>query len=353
MKRSIRLSDVADAASVSLGTASNAFNRPELVRPELRVLVEAAARELGYSGPDPKGRLLMGGKANAIGFVPALEMSVANAFYSPFLRQFLLGVAEICDEKGASLMVISGAEDRKDWAIRNALVDGFILGHVEEVGLVSVRHRKVPFVVMDLDAGPDVNSVRINGRDGARCAAEHLLGLGHRKFAIMSVLRRRGDSIWHPPGKPDRQLVASYPLDHEKLHGYGEALAAAGISLDDVPIVESYPPSPWAEAGAHMLFDKAPEATAILVMSDKNALAVLDVARDRGITVPDDISVVGFDDAPDAANASPPLTTVAQPLIEKGRLAARMIFEEFHSRHEVLPVKLIVRASTAVPKAEE
>ena len=171
MKRSIRLSDVADAARVSLGTASNAFNRPELVRPELRELVVTAARELGYSGPDPKGRLLMGGKANAIGFVPALEMSVTNAFYSPFLRQFLLGVAEICDEKGASLMVISGAEDRKDWAIRNALVDGFILGHVEEVGLVSVRQRKVPFVVMDQDAGPDVNSVCVKARDGARAGA--------------------------------------------------------------------------------------------------------------------------------------------------------------------------------------
>jgi DNA-binding LacI/PurR family transcriptional regulator len=353
MKRSIRLSDVADAARVSLGTASNAFNRPELVRPELRELVETAARELGYSGPDPKGRLLMGGKANAIGFVPALEMSVTNAFYSPFLRQFLLGVAEICDEKGASLMVISGAEDRKDWAIRNALVDGFILGHVEEVGLVSVRHRKVPFVVMDLDAGPDVNSVCVKARDGARGAAEHLLALGHRHFAIISVLRKRADPVWHPPGQMDRKLVASYPLDHEKLLGYGDALAAAGISIDDVPVVESYPPSPWAESGARMLFDKAPEATAILAMSDKNAIAVLDVARERGIRVPEDLSVVGFDDSPDAAIASPPLTTVAQPLIEKGKLAARMIFDDARSRHEVLPVKLIVRASTAVPRDAE
>ena len=349
MKKTIKLADVAKSAKVSLGTASNAFSRPELVRPELRQLIEATARKLGYYGPDPKGRLLMGGKTNAIGYIPAGEMSVATAFNSPFVRKFLSGVAEVCEERGASLVVISGAEERKDWAIRNALVDGFILGHAEEVSLISVRHRKVPFVVMDLDAGPDVNSVRIEGRKGARLAAQHLLKLGHRKFAIVSVLRKRGDCVWHSPGRTKLQLSASYPLDHEKLDGYGDALATAGMSLNDVPILECYPPSPWAEAGAHVLFERAPDATAILAMSDKNALGVLDVARERGIKVPDDVSVIGFDDAPDAVSSSPPLTTVAQPLVEKGRLAASMIFDGVRSRHEVLPVTLIVRASTGTP----
>ena len=349
MKKTIKLADVAKSAKVSLGTASNAFSRPELVRPELRQLIEATARKLGYYGPDPKGRLLMGGKTNAIGYIPAGEMSVATAFNSPFVRKFLSGVAEVCEERGASLVVISGAEERKDWAIRNALVDGFILGHAEEVSLISVRHRKVPFVVMDLDAGPDVNSVRIEGREGARLAAQHLLKLGHRKFAIVSVLRKRGDCVWHSPGRTKLQLSASYPLDHEKLDGYGDALATAGISLNDVPILECYPPSPWAEAGARVLFERAPDATAVLVMSDKNALGVLDVARERGIKVPDDVSVIGFDDAPDAVSSSPPLTTVAQPLVEKGRLAASMIFDGVRSRHEVLPVTLIVRASTGTP----
>ena len=350
MKKTTKLSDVAKAAKVSLGTASNAFNRPEVVRPQLLKSIQAAARKLGYYGPDPKGRLLMGGKTNVIGFIPAGEMSVATAFNSPFLRKFLSGVAEGCDERGASLVVISGTEERKAWAIRNALVDGFILGHAEEVSLISVRLKKVPFVVMDLDAGPDVNSVRINGREGARFAAEHLIELGHRKFAIVSVLRKRGDAVWHSPGNLDRQLAASYPLDHEKLDGYGDALATVGISVNDVPILECYPPSPWAEAGAHVLFDRAPEATAILAMSDKNALAVLDVARDRGIKVPNDVSVVGFDDAPDAVTSSPPLTTIAQPLVEKGRIAASMIFDDLHSRHEVIPVKLIVRGSTSAPR---
>src|SRR5207248_11042769 len=101
-----------------------------------------------------------------------------------------------------------------------------------------------------------------------RLAAEHLLGLGHRRFAVLSVQRRPGDPVWHPPGRTNRKLVAGFPLDEEKLLGYGDALADAGISIDDVPIVESHPPSPWAEAGACTVLDKAPDATAILAMSD-------------------------------------------------------------------------------------
>ena len=347
---SIKLSDVARAAGVSLGTASNAFNRPDLVRAEVRELVETTARALGYAGPDPIGRLLMGGKANAIGWLPAGDMSVGHAVKSPYLRALLVGVAEICDENAASLVIVSGSYDRKEWAIRNALVDGFILGHIEEVDMVLARQRKVPFVVMDMDARPDVSSVRVDGRTGARLAAEHLLDLGHRRFAIVSVQRVPANPIWHPAGEPDRRLVAGFPLDEEKLLGYREALAAAGIALDDVPIVESHPPTPWAEAGARMLLDLAPEATGILAMSDKQAITVLDEARRRGIGVPRDLSVIGFDDASDAVVAVPPLTTIAQPTIEKGRVAARILFEGGPVRHEVLPVELIIRASTAPPR---
>jgi DNA-binding LacI/PurR family transcriptional regulator len=343
----ITLSDVAKVAGVSLGTASNAFNRPELVRAEVRQLIETAARELGYSGPDPKGRLLMGSKANAIGVLPPGDMPVAHAIRSPFFRDFILGIAEVCDEHSASLLIVSGAEDKKTWAIRNALVDGFILGHVDEVGLV--RHRKVPFVVMDMDAGPEVSSVRIHGRTGARRAAEHLIGLGHRRFAILAVLRKQADPVWRPPAESDRQLSAGFPLDHEKLLGYSDALAAVGISINDVPMVES---SPWAETGASMLLNGAPEATAILAMSDRQALAILEEARGRGIKIPTELSVVGFDDVPNAIAANPPLTTVAQPTVEKGRVAARILFEGGPPRHEVLPVELIVRCSTSSPSIQ-
>ena len=347
MKRSIRLADVAELAGVSLGTASNAFNRPDLVRPEVRELVEKAARKLGYSGPDPKGRLLMGGKANAIGVLPPGDMTVTHAMRSPFFRDFLQGVSEICDENNANVLMVSGTEDRKVWSIRNALVDGFILGHVEEVGLISVRNRKVPFVVMDMDAGPATRSVRIEARKGARLAAEHLLGLGHRQFAIVSVLRKPADPVWHPPNEPNRQLTAGYLLDREKLLGYGDALETAGIPIGTVPVVEFHPATPFVEAGARALFDSATAATAFLVMSDVQAIAILAEAKRRKIKVPRDISVVGFDGVSTAAYTEPPLTTVAQPLFERGRVAARMLFDAGSPRHVCLPVELIVRSSTA------
>lgn len=350
MPRPVRLSDVAKAAGVSLGTASNVFNRPDVVRPEVREQVLEAARTLAYTGPDAVGRLLMGGLAHAIAVIPPGDMPVSFAMASPYLRALVTGIAEICDEQGASLVIGSGADDRKAWTIQNALVDGFILGHLSEIDLVRARRRKVPFVVMDMAGGADVNSVRIDVRTGARLAAEHLLKLGHRRFAIVSVQRHPAEAIWHPPSSEARQLLAGYPIDHEKLLGYADALSAAGINIESVPLAEIYPPSPWAETGAEMLLAKAPEATAILVMSDKNALAVVQRAISSGRRVPDDLSVVGFDDVAEAATLQPPLTTVRQDIAEKGRVAARMLFSGETPSQIVLPVDLVVRGTTASPR---
>ncbi|MGN6489226.1 MAG: LacI family DNA-binding transcriptional regulator [Devosia sp.] len=344
MNKPIKLSDVARAAGVSLGTASNVFNRPHLVRTTMRDHVKRVAAELGFSGPDPVGRLLMGGKANAIGVLPAGDMSVAFTIGSPYLSALLLGIAEVCDANGANLLVVSGARDRKAWAINHALVDGFVLGNLDEIPLLAARQRQVPFVLIDVDAGPNTNSVGVDGRAGARLAAEHLLGLGHRRFAILAVQRAPREPIWHRPATSPRQLKGGYPLDHDKLAGYADALAAAGIPIDSVPMVEAFPP--LAQQGAQLLLDKAPEATAILVMADRNAIALLAEARARGIDVPRRLSVIGFDDVPNAPLATPPLTTVRQDTVEKGRAGARLLFEGGPPRQLKLPVELVVRGST-------
>jgi hypothetical protein len=119
-----RLVDVAKAARVSRGTASNVFNSPEVVRPKLRKRVETAARKLGYLGPDPKGRLLRAGKFNAIGVMPPSDWGVADSLRNPVFDLFLLGVAEACDEFGANLVIVPGRSD--NGGIKTALVDGFI-----------------------------------------------------------------------------------------------------------------------------------------------------------------------------------------------------------------------------------
>jgi DNA-binding LacI/PurR family transcriptional regulator len=354
VSEAVRLSDVARAAGVSLGTASNAFNRPEKVRPEVRARVEDAARALGYSGPDPKGRLLMGGKVNAIGVIHGAL--ITTAFENEYLREFMAGAAEICDEVGAALLTISSLnEEAAATGVRSALVDGFILHNPRNIEKLveKANARRLPVVAVDSDPDPRFNSIHLDSRGGARQAARHLIGLGHRRFAVLAMLLMRiGPSgpSYHAPGEGERKLADTSFDAHERWLGYGDALAEAGLPINQVPVVESSLNSPGVSEGARMLLDAAPDATAVLAMSDSLALAVIEEAHRRGMAVPRDLSVVGFDDISEAASAAPPLTTVAQPIKAKGRAAARMILEPPAApRHQVLPVKLIVRGSTAQP----
>ncbi len=343
-----RLIDVAQAAGVSRSTVSNVFNAPDRVRPAIRARVEAAARALGYGGPDPAARALRAGKMNAIGVVPFGDFGVAMAVGNPLLRMFLLGVAEVCDEVGANLMIVSRLPGETGAGTANALVDGFILARPEDVTEIeAARLRRLPFVVLDFDAGPDVSSVSIDARGGCRTAAEHLIALGHRRFGIVSFLRGNGPPIVHRPA-PDRgSELAGMPLDRKKLAGYGEALAAAGISLDDVPIVQAQPAD---RAAAALILDAAPEATAILAMADMQAIAVMEEARSRGRSVPSDLSVVGFNDIPEARLAQPQLTTVDSMGTARGRAAARLLFDGGPPQQIEMPAELKVRASTAPPR---
>jgi DNA-binding LacI/PurR family transcriptional regulator len=347
-RKSVRLADVARAAGVSQGTASNVFARPELVRAEVRARVEAMAKSLGYHGPDPRGRLLRAGRVNAIGVV--VMDNLTYFFNDPFNREFMTGVSEICDEKGAGLALVSAInKGTAAWTIGSAVVDGFIVQCIEDGDrlLDMARRRGLPFVAIDIDPGPDANAIMIDDRGGARMAVEHLLALGHRRFGILS-LEIAGDGRTGPVDRARREAVR-YGATRDRLLGYEDVLGAAGIGLDQVPIIEALNDHAGAAEGARMLLDLAPGITAVLAMSDVLGLAVLDEARRRGIKLPGGLSVIGFDDVPEAARSEPPLTTIAQPIVEKGRLAARMIFDNGPPRRETLPVRLVVRGSTAPP----
>jgi DNA-binding LacI/PurR family transcriptional regulator len=353
MRKTLTLLDVARAAQVSKSTVANAFNRPNLVRPELLARIKSAAKELGYDGPDPKGRMLSLGKVNAIGILPFGRLGISQFFKNPYQRDFLSGVAQACEERGVGLSLVSGRDDQEVWGIKNALVDGFILTGVEQVELIAAgRRRWLPFVVMDLNV-PDIKSVRTENRDGARQATRHLLKLGHRRFAIASTLYSFRPPIFHPPSGIERRLVDSGPPLLEKLEGVADALAEAGISIHDVPIAEACGTPQEERAfgnGASMLLDKAPEATAIIALTDSIALSISLQAKKRGLEVPKDLSIVGFDDVPEAALAEPPLTTVHVSAVENGRAAVQLLLESGPPRQVLTPVHLIVRESTAPPR---
>ncbi len=349
----VTLSDVAAAARVSKSTASNAFSRPERVRPALRARVAEAAKALGYAGPDPRGRLLSSGKVHAIGVVPPSAFGISLFFKDPYTIEFLAGVTEVCEAEGVGLSLVSGREDQQAWGITSAVVDGFILNSSEQIEFIAPAKRaRFPVVVMSDSAPSDVSSVSITGADGAAQVTEHLLALGHRRFVIAVPLREFRAPVFHPPGR-DRVLVA--PIDvPDRIAGIAAALNAAGLSLDDMPIMEmcSTPEEVAAfGSGIATLLGSAPDATALIALNDKVALAVLKYAREQGLSLPRDLSVVGFDDVAEAARADPPLTTVAQPTFEIGRTAARLLLEGGPPRHVVLPVKLMVRGSTAPPRA--
>jgi DNA-binding LacI/PurR family transcriptional regulator len=343
----VTLQTLADALGVSRTTASNAFNRPDQLNPALRERVLALAAELGYAGPDPAGRALRSGRAGAIGVL--LTEQLSYAFGDPAAVATLRGLAIEAEQAGISLSLLpvplSGGAVAAG-AVQSALLDACFVyalpeGHASVEGALE---RRIPVVIADTPHVPGVPFVSIDDRAGARAAAQHLLDLGHRRLAVASLRLREDGRTGLVDG--DRRGAATYRVTRERLNGYADAITAAGLDWDAVPIYEGHPNSRalGAEA-ASALLALDPRPTAILAMSDEIALGVIDAA---GRPVPEQLSVVGFDDAPAATPRG--LTTVRQPLVEKGRAAGRMLLEALDGgtpADVTLPTELVVRGSTA------
>lgn len=348
--RPARLADVAKAAGVSQGTASNVFSRPELVRPEVREKVLAAAAAIGYGGPDPRGRLLRAGKVNAIGVASVEPLS--NFFEDPYSRELMRGITEAADAASAGVSLISTMnEERLAWNIESALVDGFILMCIEggEKLVELTRARQLPFVAIDLGR-PDetIATIGIDDYQGACTAAQHLLDLGHLRFAVLSLEYDDDRFGW---GHPAQVGDATYHTVRNRNRGYLDTLAAAGIDRTGVPLWSSRSRRDDLEAGLEQLFAGANPPTALLAMSDRLALYAMEWLQRRGLRVPEDVSIVGFDGVPEGATSTPPLTTIAQPIYEIGRKAVAAILEpaSLTPRQQLLPVELVVRGSTTSP----
>jgi DNA-binding LacI/PurR family transcriptional regulator len=208
-------------------------------------------------------------------------------------------------------------------------------------------------VLIDQPPRPGVSSITIDDVDGARQAAAHLLDLGHRHFAIITDRLGEERSRANVTGSrsPHELAEDSFFFTRRRFQGYREALEAKGVAWEEVPIVER-PDNNEAEGAAAMrtLLETPARPTAVLCITDRLALGALDAARQAGLAVPHDVSIVGFDDIPKAARAEPPLTTIRQALHEKGRLAGQalvgLLRGEAVAAHTDLPVRLTVRGST-------
>jgi DNA-binding LacI/PurR family transcriptional regulator len=338
----VTLATVAEAVGVSRMTVSNAYNRPDQLSPELRERVLEAARELGYSGPHPVARTLSRGETGSVGLV--LDYPLTRAFTDGATVGFLHGVAAMCEERALGLTLVPQITGRDTALVRSALVDGFVLYCTPENDerFQAVYDRNLPYVLVDYEPGASRLSVNIDDRGAAKATAEHLLALGHRRFGVTLPYDQPAQNLREAEGSATRYVGA------ERLAGWRLALEAAGIDASAVPVGSAVGSSRAAgRLAAAGLLDRADRPTAIIALSDELAFGALEAAAERGIGVPSQLSVTGFDDVAEAEHSSPPLTTVRQPHARKGAEAVRLLLDAEEGEAVHLPSELVVRASTA------
>ena len=321
--------DVAREANVSYTTVSRVVNGKGYVRAATRERVLQAMTRTGYT-VNRQARALAGGRHQVIGLlVPELDTS--------YVGEILRGIDEEIAADGYDLMLYTTHRRRTRESIfvnsiTTGMTDGLlmILPVDPAAYLTSIRRRDFPFVLIDHEGldheGPSVGATN---RDGARHAIRYLLDLGHRRVGFIT-------------GNLDMDCA------HERLAGYRETLAEHGIPADDRLIAEGNFHKPLAFQRTRELLALPDPPTAIFASNDVSAFGVMDAVRDLGLRVPDDVSIVGFDDIPDARLSTPALTTVRQPMREMGARATRMLLDRIAGKEPQpprveLPTELIVR----------
>ncbi|WP_027346045.1 LacI family DNA-binding transcriptional regulator [Hamadaea tsunoensis] len=325
-RRRATIADVAERAGVSIATVSKVLNARYGVSARTTQRVQAVIEELGYES-SIVAQSLRSHRTNVIGIV------VADI--EAFSAELLKGAARALHDSGYELIVYSGGGQSREQAgwerrylsrISGTLTDGTILVTPTVMNAVS----SAPVVAVDPLAGPsDLPTVAADNLKGAMTATEYLLRLGHRRIGFLG-------------GRPD--------LDSAKLRerGYRQALTAAGVRVEEELVVTGDYGEAAADEAARALLDQEP--TAIFAANDLSAVRTMRVAADRGLRTPDDLSVIGFDDVPDAALATPALTTIRQPIQEMGFEAVRLLIGLIEGRvpgqpHLVLPTTLVERQS--------
>jgi DNA-binding LacI/PurR family transcriptional regulator len=330
------MADVAKLAGVSHQTVSRVINDSPQVREPTRERVLAAMRELDYR-PNLAARALVTGRSRTVGVV-----SFDTTLHGP--ASTLFGIERAAHEAGYHVTIVSaGALDRASVVdaverLRRQGVDGILViaPQVDAAGALVDLSPEVPLVAVEAGRAADsIPLVAVDQADGAAAATTHLLELGHR-------------TVWHIAGPRD------WIEARQRVDGWRSALLAAGAAAPP-PLIGDWSPRAGYALG-HVLA-RDPEVTAIFVANDQMALGTLRALHEAGRDIPGEVSVVGFDDVPEAEYYLPPLTTVRQDFGEVGRRSLRVLLDVMASGAErpaaqsVITPELIVRASTAQPPA--
>jgi alanine racemase len=341
-----RIADVAAQAGVSKTAVSFAFNSPERLSPETAARIREVADELGYR-PRSFPHTAAGAITMTVGLLTPQNLSVV--FGNPFYAALCGGVAAQTDAAGYGLLFVSPLHGSLIRALGRATVDGFIAVGLSEdhPEVEQIRRAGLPMVLVDGAALPEHASVESNDEVGARSAARHLLALGHRDFVVIGV---------EPPSMPGLFEYSAGPTESvawRRLTGYRQGLELGGVKLRDERIVAGPATFEGGVATFRRIWEDGLRPSAILAMSDVMAIGVMWAAREAGLNIPEDLSIVGFDDLDVAPHSNPPLTTVHQPIRQKGEESARLLLrmianpDSERPEHKILETRLIIRGSTA------
>lgn len=328
----VTLQDIADVVGVSRMTVSNAFNRPDKLSEALRATILETATGLGYGGPDPSARALARGRAGTVGLL--LTDTLGEAFRDPVSTEFLVSVGDALAEHSLALTLVSTAGENPPLG-RDLPMDGAIVYVCDpaRVDLAWLSSRGTPVVTVDQTPTEGIPAVNVDDVGGARAAAQHLLDLGHRRVGIVTL---------GAAGEAGSQPAV------QRAQGWREALSAAGV--DPVVALADFRPVTNAHEAATSLLDRPDRPTALLCFSDVFAAQAVRAAADLGLRVPEDLSVVGYDDADFAPTFRPALTTVRQQVADKGRAAVAaltaLLEGEQPEQRTVMRTELVVREST-------
>ena len=329
----LTIRQIATLAGTSRSSVSRVLNNHPNVSPKVRKQVQEVIAETGYL-PDPIARSLSNRRAKVIGLV--VPLAVHSLFDDPFFPRLIQGVSQGCNahDYTLSLFLFHSPEDESEFYRRSSLkqlLDGVVVTATRTGDALIPRllEGQFPLVVQGRHEDPRASYVDTDNATGATAAVSHLLRLGHQRIATIA-------------GPPDSTAA------QDREQGYRDALQARGRPIDDALIVRG----DFSQAGGYEAMQRLlpHQPDALFVASDTMAMGAMQAIRGTGLTVPDDIALVSFDDLPQATMVDPPLTTVRQPIQRMGVLAAEMLIDGLENgaeapRRAVLPTELVIRGS--------
>ncbi|MGE5585971.1 MAG: LacI family DNA-binding transcriptional regulator [Bacillota bacterium] len=336
----VTMQDLAHWLKISKSTVSRALAGDPRVSCETRARVQHLARELNYH-PNTAASGLARRRTNVIGLViPFAPRSLSD----PFFLEFVGGIGDFAITKGFSILLSSpkasqdgsGSDTTFSKIVSSRRVDGLILTEpkVADERVDFLKERDIPFVFLgNPGRNSDIYWVDGDNKAGVEMAVDHLVALGHRDIACIA-------------GPPDQTAT------FRRLEGYRAALGRHGIPYDGSRIAEGDFTEPGGYRAMMDILDRSPGITAVVGSNDMMAIGAMNAARQRGLRVPEDLSVVGFDGIALGAYVTPALTTVTQPIYRLGQAAAELLIKlvERHipaERHVLFPLTLTVRESSA------